>query len=181
MTEKIFTIGNILTIANLTCGLAALALVIGGDLWLACWLLVLGAAFARRWITGRFRHGALLADGAALALLLATGPVLTAALAVPEVVAGWSAVAGAVTGLAFPVLLEAAAGAGRDERQSAAAIEAADHLGAAFGALVTGLIWLPVYGITATCLLFAGLKAISLLGLTTRRRAAGPAPEANTR
>ena len=45
MTHNIFTIGNTLTVANLTCGLTALALVVSGDLWLACWLLVLGAAF----------------------------------------------------------------------------------------------------------------------------------------
>ena len=45
MTQKIFTLGNILTLANLTCGITALVLVIGGDLWFACLVLVLGAAF----------------------------------------------------------------------------------------------------------------------------------------
>jgi len=52
-----------------------------------------------------------------------------------------------------------------DERRAAARIEAADHLGAALGALITSLIWLPVYGIVPTCLMFAAFKVASLLGL----------------
>jgi len=45
MTQKIFTIGNILTLSNLTCGLTALALIINRDLWLACLFLLLGVVF----------------------------------------------------------------------------------------------------------------------------------------
>ena len=59
-----------------------------------------------------------------------------------------------------------------DERAAAAPIEAADHLGAAFGALVTGALWLPAYGLVATALLFAGLKATAVAGslAAVRRR-----------
>ena len=81
-------------------------------------------------------------------------------------IAAWSAVAGVVTGAAFPALLAVCAERrGGDERRAAARIEAADHLGAAAGALVTSVIWLPVYGIGPTCLMFAALKAASFLGL----------------
>jgi len=113
-------------------------------------------------------------------LLLITGPVLTHALHLPWLVAGWSGLAGVVTGAAFPVLLVAAAGPGGDERRSAASIEGADHLGAAFGALVTGVIWLPVYGITATCLIFAVIKVASLVGQLGPGAAVGTAGS-NTR
>jgi predicted MFS family arabinose efflux permease len=112
-----------------------------------------------------------IADIAALATLLATGPVLAWAVDHPALIAAWSSVAGVMTGTAFTALLgRAAAEADGDERSAAAAIESADHLGAALGALVTGVIWVPVFGITATCLLFALLKLASLAGLILPRK-----------
>jgi len=45
MSLKIFTAGNLLTLANLGCGMAAIVLVATGDLWFACWFLLLGATF----------------------------------------------------------------------------------------------------------------------------------------
>jgi predicted membrane-bound spermidine synthase len=50
--------------------------------------------------------------------------------------------------------------------------DAADHLGAAAGALAIGVVLLPVLGITASCVLLAALKAFGLLLL------AGAGPDA---
>jgi len=46
---------------------------------------------------------------------------------------------------------------------AAARMEGADHIGAAAGALLTGLVLLPVLGMTGTLSVFAGLKLISAL------------------
>jgi predicted membrane-bound spermidine synthase len=129
--------------------------------------LAAGAYLGRRLLARNPNRGGLIADVAALALMLVSGPVLSAALEQPWIIAAWSAVAGVVTGAAFPSLLAvSAASRGGDERRAAARFEAADHLGAALGAFVTSLIWLPVYGIVPTCLMFAALKAAALLGLS---------------
>jgi spermidine synthase len=136
--------------------------------------LAAGAFLVRRVLDRAPRWQGLVVDGAALSLLLASGPALSGALQLPWLIAAWSAVAGAVTGAAFPALLALAARTrGGDERRAAARIEAADHLGAALGALVTGVIWLPIFGITRTCLLFAAIKAASLLGLIPSVRRVG--------
>lgn len=98
-----------------------------------------------------------------LLLLVAMGPVLEIAFASPRLLWAWSLVSGMVTGAAFPILLGRAARArGKDERRVAGLMESADHYGAAFGALVTGVLWLPVYGVVATGLFFATLKGVSL-------------------
>jgi spermidine synthase len=46
---------------------------------------------------------------------------------------------------------------------AAAVTDAADHVGAAFGALVIGVVLIPVLGITASCVLLAALKGFGLL------------------
>ncbi len=75
-----------------------------------------------------------------------------------------SAAAGIITGSAFPAFLGMAAKSkNRDEREVAASIESADHLGAAFGAFVTGIVFLPVYGLVMSCLIFAALKSAATL------------------
>jgi spermidine synthase len=127
--------------------------------------LAVGAFVGRRFLsTGKIFEG-VIADLGIIVFLVLTGPVLSASFSSPGMVATWSAVAGIVTGTAFPALLNRAAQNRRnDERKVAPVIEAADHIGAAFGALITGVIWVPVYGITTTCLLFAVLKIVSLLG-----------------
>jgi spermidine synthase len=127
--------------------------------------LAMGAFIGRRYLSkGQVLHG-VFADLGIVVFLVLTGPVLSASFDAPWIVAAWSALAGIVTGAAFPALLNRAAqNREKDERKAAPAIEAADHIGAAFGALITGVIWVPVYGITTTCLLFAVLKTASLLG-----------------
>jgi spermidine synthase len=136
--------------------------------------LAAGAYLGRRMLTRRPGRGAIVAEIAALLMVGATGPVLALAIDLPWIIAAWSGVAGAITGAAFPALLALAAeGRGGDERRAAARIEAADHLGAALGALITSLIWLPAYGIVATCLLLAAFKAASLGGLLLGTRRGG--------
>lgn len=101
--------------------------------------------------------------------LIAMGPVLRSAFLFSWTVWVWSCLAGAVTGAAFPILLgRATLHCGGDERPRAALMEAADHYGASFGALVSGVLWLPVYGLETIGLLFAVLKGGSLAGLLLR-------------
>ncbi len=127
--------------------------------------LAIGAAAGRRWLATRGAAAPLAADAIVLGLAALSWPLVASALDAPGWIAGWSAVAGAATGASFPALLGAVARARTGEEPVAAsAVEAADHLGAAFGALVTGALWIPVYGIPATCLMLAGIKAISMLG-----------------
>jgi len=115
-------------------------------------------------------------DVLALVFLLATGPFLGTFYQYLLPVAAWSCAAGLVTGVAFPVFLKLAAMAhGNDERLAAGSMESADHVGAAFGALVTGIVWLPVFGLVATSLMFAALKAASLIGQVIQRFHAIPA------
>ncbi len=131
-----------------------------------------GGAFVGRQRLAKGRFGdALIADAVVLGFLLASGPLLTACLASPAVICAWSLVAGVVTGISFPVFVGlAATGEGADERKVASAIEATDHVGAAFGALVTGIVWLPTLGITTTFLLFSGFKVASTLVLLVIRK-----------
>ena len=49
--------------------------------------------------------------------------------------------------------------------RTAAITDAADHVGAALGGLVVGVLLLPLFGITAACFLLAALKMSSLLCL----------------
>ncbi len=129
-----------------------------------------GAFLGRRFLGAGDRRDALIAEIGVLIFLGGSAGVLTLFAVSALVPLLWSVVAGLVTGAAFPALLGLAAGAHQgDERRAAAAIEAADHLGAAFGAVVTGVVWLPVYGIAGTCLLFAVLKGVSFFGLAGSR------------
>jgi hypothetical protein len=127
--------------------------------------LTAGAFLGRQYLASKPRHAGVKADGLIIVVLVVTGPVLSLSGASPVIPAAWSLVAGAATGAAFPVFLGLAAESrGRDERASAAAVEIADHAGAGLGALVTGIIWLPVFGVTQTCLMLAAVKGVSLAG-----------------
>jgi spermidine synthase len=138
--------------------------------------LAVGALVGKRFLGSRSRSAGMICDVLALAFLLATGPFLVAFHDYSLPVAAWSCAAGLVTGVAFPVFLRAAAMAhGNDERLAAGTMESADHVGAAFGALVTGIVWLPVFGLVATSLMFAALKAASLIGQIVRSLHAIPA------
>jgi len=72
-------------------------------------------------------------------------------------------VAGILGGVLFPLAASAwlreRSGTGR----AAAAVDASDHLGGCIGALATGVVLVPVLGITGTCLVIVVLKALSAL------------------
>jgi spermidine synthase len=76
------------------------------------------------------------------------------------------ALGGAAFALAGGVRLHAVGRAGK----AAGGVVGADHVGACLGALFTGLLLVPVYGIMTTALLLAGIKVVSagLLLLTGR-------------
>ncbi len=72
-------------------------------------------------------------------------------------------VTGVIGGLLFPLaafvrLNDQASAAG-----AAAAVDTADHVGAAVGALVTGVVLVPVVGLAGTCLVVALMKVLSSL------------------
>ena len=67
-----------------------------------------------------------------------------------------------ITGLQFPVanhLFGSSAG------DSVAVTDMADHFGAALGAIVTGIILVPVVGIAETCFILSVVKMVSFLAL----------------
>ncbi len=138
--------------------------------------LAVGALAGKRFLGSRGRFAGVICDVLVLVFLLATGPFLGTFYQYLIPVAAWSCVAGLVTGVAFPVFLKQAAMAhGDDERLAAGTMESADHMGAAFGALVTGIVWLPVFGLVATSLMFAALKVASLIGQVVQSLHAIPA------
>ena len=73
------------------------------------------------------------------------------------------AATGLLGGLLFPlaasIRLREQAGTAR----AAGAVDAADHVGGSLGALVTGVVLVPVLGITGTCVAVAAMKALSSL------------------
>jgi spermidine synthase len=70
--------------------------------------------------------------------------------------------AGVGTGVVFPLSAHIAIRSGRSLARTAGTLDAADHLGAALGAFLTGVILVPVLGRTTTCLLLA--LACTLIG-----------------
>lgn len=69
--------------------------------------------------------------------------------------------AGAATGALFPVVSRALLASGDDAGPAAARFEAADHLGAAFAALLAGVVLVPALGMTATGLLASALVLLA--------------------
>ncbi|MFC1654601.1 fused MFS/spermidine synthase [Myxococcota bacterium] len=70
--------------------------------------------------------------------------------------------AGVGTGVVFPLSSHIAVLSGRSLARTAGSLDAVDHLGAALGAFLTGVILVPVLGRTTTCLLLA--LACALIG-----------------
>jgi spermidine synthase len=65
---------------------------------------------------------------------------------------------GALTGMQFPLATRCRLEIRGDVAGAAGALDAADHLGAAFGALLTGVLLVPLYGLAAPVILLAILK-----------------------
>ena len=89
------------------------------------------------------------------------------------------AVAGILGGLVFPLAASVALEGRSNTLAAAGGLYAADNLGACAGALVTGLMLVPILGVSGACLAVVGMKALSavLVGAAATLRqqvAAGP-------
>lgn len=82
--------------------------------------------------------------------------------------------AGGVTGAYFPLSARRLLESGQDAVNSGGFLETADHLGAALGGLVTGLVLLPFLGINPPSVFFAMLLALSLPLIPGTRSASLP-------
>ena len=106
---------------------------------------------------------ALTVFAAALVIILAMLRTWAAPWAVEAATFALVAVAVVLGGLIFPlgaaVVLESRPGTAR----AAGLIDAADSAGACLGALVTGVLLVPILGVTGACLAVVGVKAASAL------------------
>ena len=88
------------------------------------------------------------------------------------------AAAGFLTGSEFPVACRIGLGAGGRSGTVASLFDACDHGGAVVGAATTGLILMPLLGLSDSAALLACIKATSLLGVlihcTAPSRGSGP-------
>ncbi len=74
-------------------------------------------------------------------------------------------ITGVLTGLEFPISSKLYLLRRKDLGVTAGAIDSADHAGAFIGALLTGVLFVPLFGITGSCLIIVGLNLASLLFL----------------
>ncbi|MDO8141847.1 MAG: hypothetical protein Q6358_10150 [Candidatus Brocadiales bacterium] len=72
-------------------------------------------------------------------------------------------IAGVLTGLEFPLVNKIFMQSNKDMAISAGVTDGADHIGAFLGAILTGVIFLPLLGIFGTCLILAALNISSLV------------------
>jgi spermidine synthase len=126
---------------------------------------------AGTWISSRFcrdtalrraRKVALFVDLSTVAVAV-TAPLIQGFEQTPLLVGIWLVAAGLCTGAIFPPAVELIS----HDRQAAPAAgiaDAADHLGACLGALVVGVLIVPVAGLVGAALILASVKAISLAG-----------------
>jgi len=75
-----------------------------------------------------------------------------------------------MVGAEFPLANRLFCDAGGSAPTAAALTDAADHLGAAVGCVLTGVLLVPVMGIAPTCFILMGLKLMSLLMLASGRK-----------
>ena len=71
--------------------------------------------------------------------------------------------AGVLTGLEFPLVNKLFMQSNKDMAISAGVTYSADHIGAILGAILTGVICVPLLGVFGTCLILAVLKISSLV------------------
>ncbi|MEW5807804.1 MAG: fused MFS/spermidine synthase [Acidobacteriota bacterium] len=70
---------------------------------------------------------------------------------------------GFLTGFEFPVAVRLYLKASEDVRRSAGIVDAADHLGATFGAFLIGVLLIPLGGLWITMIAIATLKVVSFI------------------
>ncbi len=71
-------------------------------------------------------------------------------------------IAGVLTGLEFPLVNKLFMQSNKDMAVSAGVTYSADHIGAILGAILTGVIFVPLLGVFGTCLILAVLNMSSL-------------------
>jgi spermidine synthase len=106
---------------------------------------------------------AVMVFAAGLVLALAALRSVAADWAVQAAIFGLVAVAGVLGGLLFPLAAAVMLEDRRTTGRAAGAVDAADNAGACLGAFVTGILLVPVLGVTGACLAVAGTKALSAL------------------
>ncbi|MEW6234316.1 MAG: hypothetical protein AB1656_02920 [Candidatus Omnitrophota bacterium] len=141
--------------------------------------LALGAVFAkRRGMASKPASIALLGLDRGLFLILLITPIMLMrveslnrysifefAIQPPEMALWlWNGIIAFAAGMIFTITAQAMP---KSESVSSSAgwVDAADNLGGALGALVTGVLLVPILGIMNTFYLFAGVKAMNLIGL----------------
>jgi spermidine synthase len=115
---------------------------------------------------------AVMVFAAGLVLALAALRSVAADWAVQAGIFGLVAVAGVLGGLLFPLAAAVMLEDRRSTGRAAGAVDAADNAGACLGAFVTGILLVPVLGVTGACLAVAGTKALSalLVGVAATRQ-----------
>jgi spermidine synthase len=116
----------------------------------------------------------LLASAAAFAGTALLLPALARLSAFPPAVAfgahaGLLLLTGAATGTLFPVVVRSLLSSGESAGKTAALFATADHLGAAFAALLAGVVLVPALGMKATGLLAATLVLLAAAGAARSR------------
>ena len=74
-------------------------------------------------------------------------------------------ITGVLTGLVFPISSKLYFLRRGELGVTAGTINSADHAGAFIGAMLTGVLFVPIFGITGSCIIIAGLNLMSLLFL----------------
>jgi spermidine synthase len=74
-------------------------------------------------------------------------------------------IAGILTGFEFPIASKLYFLCKRDSGVTAGMIDSADHAGAFMGAMLTGVLFVPIFGVVKSCIIIAVLNLMSLLFL----------------
>jgi spermidine synthase len=85
-------------------------------------------------------------------------------------------ITGVLTGIEFPIASKLYFLRKGELGATAGTIDSADHTGAFIGAILTGVLFVPIFGITGSCVIIAGLNLMSLLFLVyhfSQKRRAG--------
>jgi spermidine synthase len=131
---------------------------------------------ARAWLLAT--SGLALAFAVMVALVLPVlGRVAPGALGLTATLhASLLLLAGAVTGSAFPAAAGAQLAAGRGAADAAGVVESADHAAAAVAALLGAVLFIPVFGLTATAYLLAAMEGVAVAVVAMTPRPAAEAP-----
>jgi spermidine synthase len=139
--------------------------------------LALGGALANRILKGVHKNvpGLLLwSEGTILFFALLT-PWLSRIAGLTGVPVEWMIycmmiIIGITAGFQFPMVSEICIADGMGQAKAASSIDSRDHSGACIGALLTGILFVPLLGISGSCYLVGGIKGVSLTRLIIRKK-----------